>query len=230
MEGVHSITQNIAMFKEKLRLKKEWDIKGKLIFLIPTYASVPPIFVSNFLILINKLNELGINYEIKTSVNTFLVTAREKLAQYALDSGAEWVIWLDSDSAFSWKSMLYLIESAQKRKYDIVGPVIFTRTQPYDHCIFQSEGDKYKVFETLPKGREWLDGDNLMTGIACLIMHRDIIEKVSKPRFRLSYHENGRIKISEDFYFLEKAKKAGAKIGINLFVEFGHYGGIVWNR
>jgi len=224
MKGVKRLILDKDIFRNNLQCMNKWNIKGKYLFLIPMYNSVNPLFSLSLANLINKLNVLEIKYKIIHEVGTYLPKARETLSKQAfLESIGEyeWLIWLDSDVAFDNETMLYLMESAEKKEYDIISPVIVTRLAPHIPLIYKDDNHMQ-----IPSYQEWTKADAV--GFGCVIMHKSILEKIPRPHFKTEYTEKGKL-IGEDIYFFRKAKKYGITLGVNLFTKFGHVGGVVWN-
>ena len=224
MEGVKRLILDKDTLRNNIQCINKWNIKGKYLFLIPMYNSVNPLFSLSLANLINKLNALDIKYKIIHEIGTYLPVARETLSKQAfLESIGEyeWLIWLDSDVTFDTETMLYLMESAEKKEYDIISPLIVTRIAPHIPLIYKNND-----YMQIPPYKEWVQADAV--GFGCIIMHRLTLEKIPRPHFQTEYNRKGKL-IGEDIYFFRKAKKYGMALGVNLFVKFGHVGGIVWN-
>ena len=69
----------------------------------------------------------------------------------------------------------------------------------------------YKVKSPLKVGMNEVDA----VGTGCLMVKREVFEKMDKPYFRFQYDENGFLSNGEDFHFCEKAKQLGYKIYFN---------------
>ena len=100
---------------------------------------------------------------------------------------------------------------------DIIAPLCFTIKHDDDNTPFTipvamkyDENHQYRPY--YGKGIEEVDA---MTGGAFLIK-REVFEKIDRP-FAFTYHKNGIVEYSEDFYFSQQCQKLGYK----LYTHFG---------
>ena len=59
-------------------------------------------------------------------------------------------------------------------------------------------------------------------GTGALMVHRSVFEKIKPPWFRFTYRDNGTSAQGEDFYFSQKAQKAGYKLYVDTKCPCGH--------
>lgn len=74
--------------------------------------------------------------------------------------------------------------------------------------VVDRAGDRYAQHHPLVG----LQGPDVVVGGSGLLIHRSVFEKLSMPWFRCLYDERGLLVKSEDFYFCDKAHKAGYEI------------------
>lgn len=60
-------------------------------------------------------------------------------------------------------------------------------------------------------------------GTGCLLVHRDVFEKIKTPYFKFQYDEKGALIKGEDFYFCDKARDEGFKINYDARYKTAHY-------
>jgi hypothetical protein len=77
-----------------------------------------------------------------------------------------------------------------------------------------------KEIEALPKEDRLIKVDGLGTGM--LLIHRDVLKTIEPPWFQFKYDKDGLIELSEDYYFCEKAKKAGFELFVDPNCVAGH--------
>jgi hypothetical protein len=219
---VKRLIMDRAVFEDELSKRTDFAIKGSYIILVPMYDTVQPLFALSLFRLVNTLNSRGIKFRLVSEVMTYLPIARETLSYRSFMEPGNWIIWLDSDVAFSPEAVLYLMEAAEKREYDMVSPVIYTRMSPHIPMVYQG-----KQPMQLPKFKEWVTADKV--GFGCVIMSKEALETIPRPHFRVNFKKSGGI-IGEDIFFFKKAKQYKLKLGVNLFVKFGHIGGVVSNE
>jgi len=167
---------------------------------------------------------------------------RNELVRTFLESEAEWLLQVDSDMVFAPGSL----ERLASRKLDLVGGLCFTRYVPPLPAVFRGvtrvreDGREFlriRCRETM----EWLQThpealevcpvvldpapDDAMvkadgSGAAFLLAHRRVFERVGEPWFKRDDLKKG-----EDFYFFEKARRAGVQLWIDRSVIVGHLWG-----
>lgn len=221
MEGIERIITDRVIFNDMLNKKDKWNINGSYLILSPSYAKIEPFFFLALANAVNVFNELGIKHKIVTEINTYLPDAREGLSKRSFLEDYTHLIWLDTDVVFASSELLYLMEAIELTKdYDMVSPVIKARLEPHMPLVY-----KDNAIAQIPKFQEWMQADAV--GFGCLLMPKKVLETIERPHFQTEYKENGRL-TGEDIFFFRKAKKAGLRLGVNLFSRFGHIGAIAW--
>ena len=59
-------------------------------------------------------------------------------------------------------------------------------------------------------------------GAGCLLIHREVLEKIGSPWFLFQKDEDGLLEKSEDYYFSDKVTSAGYKLFVDTEVVVGH--------
>ena len=165
---------------------------------------------------------LGLGYKINLLKNfsSMIAHSRNQIAQKAVDAGADYLLFIDSDMTFDKDFLEILI----KHNRDIVSGLCTSRFPPY-HPVAKVLHDD-KVY--LPRsglanneGRFYSDLD--MVGTAFMLIKTDVFGKVPKPWFAMPpYLDNG--VMGEDVYFCRKAKENDYDICVDSALIVGHIG------
>ncbi len=141
-------------------------------------------------------------------------SARNLIAEKALEGGYDWILYLDDDMTFS-PDIFFNLASYDK---DIIGALAFKREQPFEPCVYKKreDGNMYSVF---PK--KMMDVDAI--GSAGLLIKTDVLKKIEFPWFETGYNSD-KEHFSVDFDFCRKAKEAGFKIWCDPDISMGHIG------
>jgi len=137
--------------------------------------------------------------------------ARNTLVEMALQSGAEWLWFMDDDHAFSPD----LLPKLLRHDVPLVVPVCLTRVPPFQPVTYQGKlGNKYLPLympDQPDEGLIELDAG----GCAGMLIKREVLEAIEPPWFEYTDR-------SEDIVFCEKAKAAGFKLYCDLEARLGH--------
>ena len=146
--------------------------------------------------------------------------ARNMLAREAIDSGADRVLWIDSDMVFDDDLMLRLGEDLDKG-YDMVGGIYFRRevpTSPLVYWMIDGKAGTTEVWKDYPQDRLFLCAGY---GFGAVMMTTELLRRVGDYAFTPMAH------LSEDLSFCARAQDAGARIACDSRVKVGHVGQIV---
>lgn len=167
------------------------------------------------------------NYKFfKTCLGRLMVSyAREKFAEYALNIGFDYILYLDDDHIWP----LNIFNGLEKyiKDYDIVAPLCLQRQYPFTPVIYKSkltslpdgrtlvDNVRYAEVKEVKKGDIITDADAI--GFGAAIVKVDLLKKVSRPWF---FNQVG---VGEDIWFCIKAKReANAKILVDTSIEAPH--------
>lgn len=139
--------------------------------------------------------------------------ARNTLCEMMLDSGAEYLWFMDDDHAFSPDLLMKLL----RHDLPLVVPVCFTRSAPFPPVDFVERvgDDKYLPMylpEQEPEGLVEL----VAGGTAGMLIHRSVLEAMPGPY----WFEYGAA--SEDILFCNKAMDLGFTLHCDLSARLGH--------
>jgi len=191
--------------------------KTKVFIAIPTGNGNIRVEIMFFLLNLDK------EYDVKVSYTAFggISHNRCRLVDRFLKSKYEWLLFIDSDTMPPF-DVLEMTKNGKDicsgiyfqwqggRKLD---PLVYKKTKNVVH-------EEYRIFnDTSEENLVEVDG----VGAGCLLIHRKVFETIKKPYFLFEYDENGYLDVGEDFYFCQKAQKAGFKIWVDRKMVAGHY-------
>lgn len=155
---------------------------------------------------------------------TLIYDARQMLADRAIESGYERVVWFDSDMILPPDAMRRLMEDADEGR-DIVSGLYFTRKDPIKPVIFKQLGEREKepgkfvsvavpymdyprdqIFEAAAIGF-----GGCITTVKCL--------KHLKEKYGLPFQPMG---FGEDLAFCARATASGYKVWVDSRIKMGH--------
>lgn len=150
---------------------------------------------------------------------TYVHTARQELAEAALDNGADYILWLDSDMRFPADALERLLMHGQ----DIVGANYSNRGMPASFTAVATDGQKML---TRPESTGLEEANGL--GFGCLLTSAQVFARIEKPWFWFEYIPEIGGQVGEDMLFARKAREAGVKAFVDhdLSQEIGHIGTI----
>jgi len=189
--------------------------KIRIAICIPAYGSVPSLTLASILDVVEFTQSFA-------DVKRFIVDtqpvdkAREQLTKKALQWGADYLLWLDSDMTFPADIALRLLAA----EADIVSGLYCMKQPPYLPVarIFDEDGKFYFI-------KSW-EKDSLIRvsgyGLGCCLVRADIFNTLPEPHFYWSG-------FSEDINFCIDAGKDGYELLLDTSVKCGHVGGIIFD-
>lgn len=161
-------------------------------------------------------------------------TARNALVQQALDTNADYIFWLDTDHSFedptnpngfadpnaALKAMYQIINKDPKSKKDKIVSGLYRAKQKagfnYAAWLWQEYANGYAPIQ------EWTGNfiEVDVVGLGCCLMDIKVFRDVPRPWF----HWDETSELSEDFYFLKKAKQYGWNTKVFTEVKLSHIG------
>jgi len=165
-------------------------------------------------------------HHIVTKSTAAVDLARELTVENALETGAEWLLFLDSDVV----PPRDVFQQLRARGVDVVSGLYYVDTpeRPHPAMWRLDEEDSPSPVPADRKGVYNVDA----VGLGCLLVRRTVLESVDRPWFRWTrgyedhpcdlQHEGERPGVSEDFFFCHKLKEAGYGIYLDTTVECLH--------
>lgn len=177
-----------------------------------------------------------------------VAAARNEIAAAFLASDAEWLFMVDSDMGFRPDTVERLVASATEYRAQVMGGLCFA--QKVDRRAGGAESPlhavRYRIQPTIYSYRELKSGERgfqsisnyrrgevqttAATGAACLLIHRDLLNKIGPEPFHPFTDPNGAgpgtpRTFSEDLSFCVRAAATGAPIYVDTSVRTTHYKG-----
>ena len=198
----------------------------KTFIAVPSLEYVPALFTQSLAML-----KTGGDAQVGFEVGSLVYVARNNLAHLAIDSGADQVLWLDSDMVFTPDFLERLTAVRKENDIDILTSLCFRRKYPFTPCIYDKLNyDQalskcfYTQFLSIPEERFKVGG----CGMAGCLMGTDVLMSVSS-KF------NGRMfdpleGMGEDISFCWRARQCGYDIWCDPAISMGHVGQTVITR
>jgi hypothetical protein len=143
--------------------------------------------------------------------------ARNRAVIQAKKQGADWLLMIDNDIAPPPNFLDVLGQAGPEHRIISLPALQLYHGIPVPVTMLNLNGQGYSV-EPGPGFCEVAQG-----GGGCLFIHREVMEKVPAPLFRWQLNPDGPGVISEDYFFCEKARKAGFKVWTHGDFAVTHY-------
>lgn len=158
--------------------------------------------------------------EIRLHPGFFAHDNRTKGIREALESGAEWVFFVDDDQLFEPSALMQLL----KHDVDIVTCNFITKEHPFEPYLFEHIADFGLLPIPLEKSPTLIHVD--ACGLGGVLVKSSVFRALDEPWLAV----NDEFK-TDDLYFCRKAVAAGFAIHCDLAVSSGHITkGSVWPR
>lgn len=208
------------MKKKSVFSTSKWSSKkGKLAVCIPCRDTLHSAHAMSLVELVkfNTMND--IDTHVFMDASTILLTQRERLATMALESGAEYTLWLDSDMVFPATTAVRLLEHDE----DVVAANYLRRQFPVKGVAYETIGDwenplDFDVYDGLVP----VEG----VGMGCMLMKTEIFSELLKPWFDFQWSPQSNDFLGEDMVLCQKIASTGRTIKIDtvLSQEMRHLG------
>ena len=208
------------MTKKSVFSSSKWSSKkGKLAVCIPcrdTLHSAHALSLAE-MVKFNTMND--IDTHVFMDASTILLTQRERLATAAIDVGADYMLWIDSDMAFPSTTAVRLMAHEEP----IVAANYIRRQYPHKGVAYGTIGDwenplPFEVFDELVE----VEG----IGMGCMLMKTSIFADIPKPWFEFGWSPKSNDFLGEDMNLCHKLSNAGYTIKVDtaLSQELRHLG------
>lgn len=185
-----------------------------VVICLPQYGSVPSRFVEG---LSNLLLHKSESYEItKVIVNNALYVDHNRniLVKEALDSGAEYSMWIDADVVVEPNTIDRLI-----RHNKAIMSGIYPRKNTDTACAYVYN----ETYEYLRPIGPWKSNKPFKVeavGMGCVLIRTDVFKEIGPPW----YIYNAYVNYSEDLYFFDVARAADIEVWVDPTVLPEHIG------
>ncbi len=186
-----------------------------ILIAIPSMDTVPAVFCQS----LSMLEKRG-NCAVAFQVGSLVYESRNQLGQRAIEMGADYVMWFDSDMVFEPSVMVDMLDTMEKNDIDILTGIYYRRVEPYtpvifDKCDIHDGVCEWSNFEEIPDGLFEVGG----CGFGCVLMKAEVLLSVM-GRFKDLFSPIGRV--GEDLSFCHRAKECGYKIIADPSIKLGH--------
>ena len=193
--------------------------KGKLAVCIPTRDTLHSAHALSLaeMVKFNTMN--NIDTHVFMDASTILLTQRERLASAAIDLGAEYMLWLDSDMVFPSTTAVRLLAHNEP----VVAANYVRRQLPAKGVAYQEIGDwenplSFDVQDELVE----IEG----IGMGCMLMKTEIFAEMRKPWFEFGWSPESNDFLGEDMLLCQKIAVEGYTIKVDTMLsrELKHLG------
>ena len=194
--------------------KRKQNNKTKVFIAIPSGGTIRP----EILLFVWGIKD---KYDIRIGVTCKdrAVENRNLLVDTFLKTDCEWILFLDADTA----PPLGLVDMTKNGKGICSGVYHVWMDQNLVPLLMKRTGSKYDVIDKEPESH-LVEVDGI--GGGSLLIHRRVFAKLKKPYFLDIYSTTGFRVLGNDYYFCEKAQKAGYKIWVDLRYCSKHFNNI----
>ena len=133
---------------------------------------------------------------------------RNLIVAQAVKANCDYLLLTDDDMVYEPEYLTKLINHDK----DIIGGIANTKYE-----------EQKPVVEYLDQPEEGLFKCKALGG-GFLLIKTDVFKKVDQPHFGYKWFENGMVQMSNDWFFCEKARKAGYDIWADSSLKLGHIG------
>lgn len=190
----------------------------KLLIAVPAYETLRAEFVQSLMGLTDQLHRDKVQHEVKILTGTLVYTARDRLAQHAVNHHFDEVLWIDSDMVFD----RHLYEDLSIHGKDMICGWFISRHYPFVSCLFRNT-DPVERINDVPDDVFLVEA----CGFGAVLMKAKVLEDVmNNNRGKCFIPEQ---KTGEDLSFCKRAAGCGYTIWCDPTVRVGHVGSlIIW--
>jgi hypothetical protein len=157
------------------------------------------------------LARMPINTQVRFKIGSDKGASRNWLVQDSLDSGSEWLFFIDDDHTFASTVLLQLLLHEQP----IVASLCLQRENPFWPTCYESRDDNGMFTPLDLTGKTGLV-PIVAAGTAGMLIRSEVFHEIGSPWF---LHTD---ECSEDLYFCTKAAAAGFQLFVDLDSTLGH--------
>lgn len=189
----------------------------KTLIVIPCMDQVPTQFCQS-LAMLKKEGECAIAFQ----MSSLIYMARNELAMKAIQLGADYILWLDSDMVFEPDLMTRLFESLKANDADFVSGLYFKRFPPYEPVAYS----KFDIVDDEIIAEKMTDVPETVTevggvGFGCVLMSTALALAVYNE-YNTMFAPIGNV--GEDIAFCYRAQTLGYKVLLDPSIRCGHVG------
>ena len=190
-------------------------MEKKILIAIPCMDMVSARFAQS-LATLKKVGKCTVSF----LMGSLIYDSRNKLAGYALEMEADYILWLDSDMVFQPDTLERMMDTLNKHPHiDILSGLYFRRTTPFTPVLFnklERDGETL-VFEDVKEVPNDLF-EVAGCGFGCVLMKTDCLFGIGMNWFTPF------VDAGEDCAFCMRAREKGYKIYCDPNISLGHMG------
>lgn len=193
----------------------------KILIAVPCMDQVPAPFCQS-LAMLRKVGDCVLSMQ----MGSLIYTSRNTLATRAIQTEADYVLWLDSDMVFEPDLLERLMKTLTENDLDIVTGMYFRRVQPYSPVLFKDltlirdTFFEWSEFKEVPSDLFEVAG----CGFGCVLMKTDAFFDV-QSKFGNMFAPIGNT--GEDLAFCWRARECGYKVWCDPSIICGHVGYVI---
>lgn len=193
----------------------------KILIAVPCMDQVPAPFCQS-LAMLRKVGDCVLSMQ----MGSLIYTSRNTLATRAIQTEADYVLWLDSDMVFEPDLLERLMKTLTENDLDIVTGLYFRRVQPYSPVLFKDltlirdTFFEWSEFKEVPSDLFEIAG----CGFGCVLMKTDVFFDV-QSKFGNMFAPIGNT--GEDLAFCWRARECGYKVWCDPSIICGHVGYVI---
>lgn len=190
----------------------------RILIAVPCMDQVPAPFCQS-LAMLRKVGDCVLSMQ----MGSLIYTSRNSLAMKAIQTEADYVLWLDSDMVFEPDTLERLMKTLTENNLDIVTGLYFRRVPPYSPVLFdmlEMRRDaicEWTEFKEIPNELFEVGG----CGFGCVLMKTDPFIDI-QAKFGNMFAPIGNT--GEDLAFSWRARQCGYKIWCDPKIICGHVG------
>ena len=190
----------------------------KVFIAIPCMDTLSAKFAQCLVNLVNHKRDFDV--EVGFHIGSLVYDSRNKLAERAINSTADYIFWLDSDMTFMPDTLDMMVAELEANNYEMLAGMYFRRRPPFTPTLFKTlniskMGVVSEEFDEIPDEIFEVAG----CGFGCVLMKRNVLWNVLCQH---GYMFSPIDTVGEDLSFCWRARQCGHKIYCDPTIALGH--------
>lgn len=179
--------------------------------------------VSFFRMMMFSANRTPHAYTLAYTPRMFIHSARKKCCEQAIETGADYIMFLDDDMVWPENMIQRLVAIADHGKYDMVSGWYTNRAKekPIPLSYMRQPNEMYSAYMIKREHVGKIIACDA-TGFGALLIRTEMLHKIEKPWFEIPDS------MTEDIYFFNKCHDLGIPVYIDTGLSCGHEGTYGW--
>ncbi len=176
----------------------ESKVASHVVICIPSGDMVHTDFMLSLIHVMQKARMAGFRISVVNSKASIVAIGRNLAVKAGRETRAEWLLFLDSDMIFPAETIERLISHGR----DVVGATYPRKILPLAFIVNGLYGVQFSLTHT-----GVIQATRLPAG--CLLIKRDIFDRMQEPFFRCGYDDKSGEILGEDFWFSDRVRALG---------------------